>query len=801
MSHVSHDDGIGEAYRLLSATADAAPGGLYRMEADTHRLAYVSRGYAEVTGYDLGVMEARFAGDALRIVHPADREAVAADWRQQVALHADHSYDLEYRIVCEGGAVLHVNDRGARVRDERTGKTYLCGLLMNISDTYAAQQRLLAAQQELVEANRAKNDFLAHMSHEIRTPIHAVTGLADLLLLSDTLLPEPYSHALGIKSAAQTLLYLVNDILDFSKISAGRMPIIPAPFRIQTLLEDLCTQISLRARGKHVTLLVDVTPKLPQALIGDELRLKQVLLNLLTNAVKFTDAGTVTLRIAVESQEAGNRVRVRYAVQDTGIGIRKEDLEKLFDQFRQLDPVKDRKQEGTGLGLAISRQLVHLMGADIEVESCYGQGSCFSFALTHDVEDAAPIAVVDHAERKRLLVCSGDDAWARHMLETADGLGVEASRVYGFSTMQRYTHVLIEGNGLDALAWAGAALLPGMSRAIVCLEGASPAQAGDLILEAPVHAPMLAAFLNNTMAGAEGTLRNEQLAQHLFGTQHACVLIVDDNPANLLVGSSLLKLFGLTVREANSGRQALEMVGQQAFDLVFMDHMMPELSGEETVRAMRMRPELAALPIVVLTANLPAETHEIYQGIDIQGVLTKPLELSKLSATLLRLLPPEKIAPDGAGVHGEHAGGGDVQAVLARVPMLDYAQGMVHCAQDEGLYVSVLFALVQDLADKLALLDGCLVGEKLAEEETMRSIALCVHSVKSGLRSIGCAPLGELAQELELQAKAGETETLRNGLPPFLRQIEEFRLALQVELRRLPREMQVEFALPIFEGV
>lgn len=799
MSHASHE-GMEEAYRLLSATADAAPGGLYRMEMDSHRLAYVSRGYAEVTGYDLRTMEERFGGDALRIVHPADRKMVADDWRQQVVLHPDHGYDLEYRIVCEGGTVLHVNDRGTLVRNERTGEAYLCGLLMNISDTYAAQQRLLAAQQELVEANRAKNDFLAHMSHEIRTPIHAVTGLADLLLLSDTLLPEPYSHALGIKSAAQTLLYLVNDILDFSKISARRMPIIPAPFRTQTLLEDLCTQISLRARGKHVTLLADVDPGLPQALIGDELRLKQVLLNLLTNAVKFTNSGTVTFRITVESGEAGKRVRVRYAVQDTGIGIRKEDLEKLFDQFRQLDPVQDRKQEGTGLGLAISRELVHLMGADIEVESRYGEGSCFSFTLTHEVEEAAPIAVVDHAEHKRLLVCSEDDDWARHMLATADGLGVEASRVHEFSPTQRYTHLLIEGNGQDSLAWAGAALLPGISRAIVYLEEASPVQEGDLILEAPVHAPMLAAFLNNTMAGAEGTLRNEQLAQHLFDTQHACVLIVDDNPANLLVGSSLLKLFGLTVREATSGKQALEMVGQQAFDLVFMDHMMPELSGEETVRAMRMRPELAALPIVVLTANLPAETHEIYQGINIQGVLTKPLELSKLSATLLRLLPPEKIAPDGAGVHGESAFGRDVQAVLARVPLLDYAQGMVHCAQDEGLYVSLLFALVQDLADKRALLKGCLERETLGED-AMRTITLCVHSVKSGLRSIGCASLGELAQALELQAKAGEVENVRNGLPPFLQQVEEFRLTLQVELRRLPREMQVEFALPVFEGI
>ncbi len=778
--------------RLLKLTADAIPGGLYRMRAEDHALEYASQGFAALTGYTQEALALRHGGDFTAILHPADREAVRSDWRQQTALHPDHSYDIEYRIVSEDGAVLRVNDRGALVVDAQTGARYLCGLLQNISDTYAAEQRLLAAQQELVEANRAKTDFLARMSHEIRTPIHAVSGLADLLLLSGELPAAPYAHALGIKSAAQTLLYLVNDILEYSKIAAGQMPIIPAPFHVQTLIEELCTQAGLRARGKEIVLLTDVDPALPQALIGDELRIKQVLLNLLTNAIKFTERGHVKLSMALRME--GQQAWVDYAVEDTGVGIRAEDVDKLFEQFQQLDPVQDRKQEGSGLGLAISRQLARLMGGDIAVRSEYGRGSRFSFALRHAVEEKSPVAAVAHADGKRLLVCVERDAVAESALDIARKLGVEALRVQAFDSALRYTHLLVAGEGAQVRAWAGAALNAGMHRAVLRGEEAGLApQPGDLVIGLPLHAPALAAFLNNAAAREHAEMpRNEQLAQHVFATRDACALIVDDNPANLLVGSSLLKLYGLSVQEASSGRQALEMVARQRFDLVFMDHMMPEMSGEETVRALRAQPAYAALPIVILTANLPAETQEIYQGISIQGVLTKPLELARLSDMLLRLLSPEKIVPGGAAAGAGSAVRCDARALLESVALLDYAEGMLHCAGDESLYLALLFALVQDMAEKRALLEASLEAGDTA------TIALTVHSLKSALRSVGCAALGERALALEQLAKAGEREQLGNQLPPFVRAMEEFRLALQAQLHRLPREAQMEFTLPTF---
>jgi CheY-like chemotaxis protein len=288
--------------------------------------------------------------------------------------------------------------------------------------------------------------------------------------------------------------------------------------------------------------------------------------------------------------------------------------------------------------------------------------------------------------------------------------------------------------------------------------------------------------------------RNEQLAQHVFATRDARVLIVDDNPANLLVGSSLLRLYGLTVHEATSGRQALERIAHERYDLVFMDHMMPEMSGEETVRALRLQPAHASLPIVVLTANLPAETREIYQGIRIQGVLTKPLELSKLGETLLRLLPPDKILPGDAGARG--AGGSaafDARALLERVPLLDYQDGLLHCAGDEALYLALLFALAQDLAEKRTLLETALSAGDLP------TAALTAHSLKSALRSVGCPSLGEQAQAMERLAKDGALAALRDQMPRFLRRMEDFRLALQAQMHRLPREAQLEFALPTLE--
>ncbi len=776
------------AYHRLAATADAAPGGLYRMREDGFTLEYANRGFFELTGYDVSAVRQRFAGNALRLVHPADREAARSDLRQQIALHPDHDYDLEYRIVCSDGAVLHVNDCGTLVEIE--GTRMLCGMLMNISDTYAAQQRLQAAQEELLEANRAKNDFLAHMSHEIRTPIHAISGLVDMLLLGETLQPEPYSQALGIKSAAQTLLYLVNDILDYSKIAAGRMPIIPAPYQTAALLDDLCTHAELRARGKHIALRALIDPALPKALIGDELRLKQVLLNLLTNAVKFTEAGSVSLVMRCCAEPAG--VRVEYRVEDTGVGIDPGSLDSLFEQFRQLDPARDRQQEGTGLGLAISRQLVRLMGGDIQVRSEVGKGSSFSFSLLHAVEDACPVARVEEPKTKHLLVCSGDDAFSAQALTIAGALGVEAKRVHAFCA-DRFTHLLLEGNDPDTQAWAGAALTAGTYRACMRGERTHHPQPGDVLIASPLHAPALAAFLNNALARqSDGAQRHEQLAQLLFSTHDAHVLIVDDNPANLLVGSSLLKLYGLTVCEASSGKQALQLMEQERFDLVFMDHMMPEMSGEETVRALRANATLSGLPVVVLTANLPAETHEIYRNADIQGVLTKPLELGKLSDTLLRLLPPEKVVPGSAGA-AEERGAIDARTVLQRVPLLDYEDGLLHCAGDASLYLALLFALCQDLAEKRTLMQGAFSARDLA------TIALCAHSLKSAFHSVGCPALGENALVIEQKSKANDFDDLAGKLPAFLEQTEEFRSALEMQLRRLPREAQLEFALPMTE--
>ena len=772
---------------LLQATADAAPSGLYRLREDGFILEYASRGYRELTGYSPENVKS-----ALLIVHPADREQVRRDIPQQIALHPDHSYDLEYRLVHADGTVLHVNDRGSLMVDGTSGVRYLCGLLMNISDTYMAQQRLQAAQEELLEANRAKNDFLAHMSHEIRTPIHAVSGLADLLLLSGVLPSEPYAHAMGIKSAAQTLMYLVNDILDFSKIAAGRMPIIQAPFHTLALLDDLCTQARLRARGKPLTLHADIDPALPRALIGDELRLKQVLLNLLINAVKFTDKGKVTLSIHCRSSEKG--VQVDYAVEDTGVGISQEDQRQLFEHFRQMVPARDRMQEGTGLGLAISRQLVRLMGGDITVESRLGQGSRFTFSLSHAVEDDAPVARVEDKKSKRLLVCSDDEDFAARALAMAVELGVDAARARVYDA-QRLTHLLVEGEGDNARAWASAALPAGTHRALMQGGGEyHPLPEGDALLST-LHMPLLAAFLNNELARhAEGAQRNEQLAQLVFSTREANALIVDDNPANLLVGSSLLRLYGLEVREASSGRQALELVSRHSFDIVFMDHMMPEMDGLETVRALRAQQPDSGPPVVVLTANLPAETREMYHYVDIQGVLTKPLELGKLSDMLLHLLPEEKIMPGGPkGLGEEFFRTGAARAVLGRVPLLDYDDGMLHCAGDEALYLTLLFTLCQDLAEKHALLERALAQGELPP------VALCAHSLKSALYSIGCPTLAQEAQEIEGLAKHDDGVGLKTRLPSFAQRISEFRADLHAQLQRLPRETQIEFTLPAFD--
>ena len=406
---------------------------------------------------------------------------------------------------------------------------------MTQSKRQLEQMQLLKANAE--KANRAKSEFLARVSHEIRTPINAVIGMNEMVLRESSE-EDVKKYSMDIKTSAHALLGIINDILDFSKIESGKMEIVPTEYELNSMFNDLYNMFSLRARDKGLRFEVNVDPTLPSKLYGDDIRIRQILVNLLTNGIKYTRKGTVTFEVTGEKD--GADVILHFVVRDTGVGIRQEDIPKLFSAFERIDEEKNRDIEGTGLGMNISLQLLKLMNTDLHVESVYGEGSRFSFALRQGVVDAEPVG--DFQERAK-----------------------QAAREHSY------------------------------------------------------HA--------------------------YFTSPEGEILLVDDNRVNRRVFCGLLKQTKVRITDVGSGRECLDHIRQKHYDLIFLDHMMPEMDGMETMQHMKeMEDNLCKnTPVIMLTANAIMGAREQYLAAGFDDFLAKPIDQTKLERLMMHWMPQEKI--------------------------------------------------------------------------------------------------------------------------------------------------------------
>jgi len=514
------------------------------------------------------------------------------------------------------------------------------------------RKQMNKAVEEANLANSAKSNFLSNMSHEIRTPINAVLGM-DEMIIRESREEEIRNYAMDIRSAGRTLLTLINDILDFSKIESGKMEIIPVEYDLSSVINDLLNMTANKAKDKGLELKIEVDSKMPHLLYGDEVRIKQVALNVLNNAVKYTDTGSVTLSVYAEPAETDGDEYLCMRVVDTGKGIKEEDLGKLFSPFERIEEKRNRSIEGTGLGMSITKNLLAMMDSHLEVSSVYGEGSDFSFRVLQRVCSEEPIG--DFEENYRKL------------------------------------------------------------------------QAREAVYTESFHAPK------------------------------AKILVIDDVTMNLTVITSLLKKTQIQIDTGVSGRECLEKANNNHYDIIFVDHMMPDMDGIETLQHLRAECELNKdTPIIVLTANAVSGAREKYLEAGFNDYLTKPIDSNKLEATIVNYLPAELVEKDiEAAQRPEDLETCDMTGLSEKeISQLNGLKGIVNTTAgikavgDPSAYIKVVEDFYISASGRIEMI------EQYREALDYRNYTIQVHALKSSARIVGDSELSSKAEYLE--AKGNE---------------------------------------------
>ena len=670
------------------------------------------------------------------------------------------------------GRIAWIHALGHVQKDADGKPTDMYGVSQDITEFKQLEAELVTAKEVAEAATRAKSDFLANMSHEIRTPMNAILGMMYLALKTE-LTPKQRDYLAKTRVAAQTLLGIINDILDFSKIEAGKLEMEKTEFHLDNVIENLSSVVGQKAQDKNVEFLIAAPDDLSPTLVGDPLRLGQILINLVNNAVKFTERGEVVVTITLEDR-VSDRVKLKFSVRDSGIGMTPEQTARLFQAFSQADTSTTRKYGGTGLGLSISKRLAEMMGGEIWVESTQGVGSTFLFTAWFGIGSARP-------ERKRFIpnlagvraLVVDDNALACEIL--ADTLKVFALRVDSVSSGESalrelaaadlrdpYQVVLMDWHmpGMDGLEASSHILRGGRLKNIpkivmVTAFGREEvrAQADEIGVKGYLLKPVSPSMMYDTLMDVFGVA--EQASGRSRPTKQEedipspdatgiRILLVEDNEVNQQVATELLESAGATVTIADHGGEAVEILteseGSPPFDVVLMDLQMPEMDGFTATRVIRAQPRLQGLPIIAMTAHALVEERQRCLDAGMNDHVSKPIDPDALFATLLRWATPRQT---DAGASTSTLLRTADHATLSEIEGIDVRDGLARVAGNQRLYKDLLMRFAVDQSDIGAQISAALEGgdPKLAEHIT--------HTVKGVAGNLGIGKIFSSAGSLE----------------------------------------------------
>ena len=617
-------------------------------------------------------------------------------------------------------------------------------------------------------AKKSKDEFLANMSHEIRTPMNAIVGMSELIMREEDISDKVKEYCYNIQSSGENLLGIINDILDFSKIESGKMDIIYEPYSIASVIQDISNTAMFRKGFKDIDIIVDCSPNMPRQLYGDVLRNRQILMNFVSNAVKFTEEGYVFISVSCHEKDGENWLKMQ--VKDTGIGIKKEEQVHLFESFTRMDSKRNRSIEGTGLGLVICKRLVEAMHGTIKIYSEYGEGTTIVADIPQRIADPAPFLTLKGKEDIKVVLYEDGDqenvkgipyykVVNRHIWEE---LKISYRTIHSFEEAMKavekgeMTHIFMGvAEYTDQRDYFNQ--ISKNIKVFVVFDPQYPVRLGENIygVNMPFYSMNLVSALNGE--AFYNQFIDEKEVKITFKAPFVRALVVDDNEINLRVAEGILKLYDITCILARSGKEAIELLKDQDMDIVFMDHMMPELDGIETTEIIRRTGGEygRGLPIIALTANVANGAKEMFLKQGFQGFLPKPVGLKTVDTILRRWLPAAKIEVIEEEAESELADGSlsnepEIKtAVQGNLLYMDIneKQALENMGGQRDLYKELLeYCLEFEVQRKGEL-------EEKFREQDWKEYTILVHALKGGMRSLGVEEIAQLAQAQEFACK------------------------------------------------